>query len=329
MERFFTEGKNSPYYQEIKSTFFTMEKEFEHILKSDHRVLTKAATHLLKSGGKRLRPALVLLGGRLGTQKDSHQMPLALAIETVHMATLVHDDVVDSAALRRGKPTVKAKWGNEVSVFTGTYLLAKAMSLMAGYRDSYINHRLSDVAMEMCRGEIDQMNGAFRIDENIDTYMKRIKQKTAYLLSASCELGAHVSSAPQEIVAALKNYGEAIGMAFQITDDILDYRLNNDAFGKVSGGDIREGIATLPLIYTLKHTPQKERLLTIFSKRQKSDEEVKEVIRLVSDSGGIEYAESIAQKHIDKAKEAAALIPQPELKEVYHNIADFILTRNQ
>lgn len=329
MERFFAKGKKSPYYQEIQAAFLTMEKQFEQTLRTDHRVLSKAATHLLKSGGKRLRPALVLLGGRLGQQSDVHQMPLALAMETVHMATLVHDDVVDSAALRRGKPTVKAKWGNEVSVFTGTFLLARAMSMIASYEDAYLNQRTSEVALEMCCGELDQMNSAFQIDESTDTYKKRIKQKTAYLISACCELGAYISGASREIVAALRYYGEAIGMAFQITDDILDYQLNNMTLGKVIGGDIREGIATLPLIYAAKHSSQRERILSIFSKKQKGEEEVREVIGLVSACGGIRYAEDIAEKHIAEAKKAVEIIEDRELREVYHQIADFILTRNQ
>ena len=164
-----------------------MEKQFEQTLRTDHRVLSKAATHLLKKREETPpSPALVLLGGRLGQQSDVHQMPLALAMETVHMATLVHDDVVDSAALRRGKPTVKAKWGNEVSVFTGTFLLARAMSMIASYEDAYLNQRTAEVALEMCCGELDQMNSAFQIDESTDTYKKRIKTKDS--LSHLCLL---------------------------------------------------------------------------------------------------------------------------------------------
>ncbi|MEG1478973.1 MAG: polyprenyl synthetase family protein, partial [Clostridiales bacterium] len=254
-------------------------------------------------------------------------MPLAMSLEITHMATLVHDDVVDSAALRRNKPTVKALWGNRVSVYTGNYLLAKSMSLVSIYNDSKLNNTLADVALEMCSGEISQLSSKVQQTKSIDNYLKHIKQKTALLLSASCELGAYFCGAPQEITQPLKLFGEYLGMAFQITDDILDYSPNAKKFGKVLGGDIRQNAITLPLLYAIEQSKNPTQLEELFNKTEKSEKDVTKIISLVNKAGGMESAQLKAKEYTQLSKHCIEKLPNSEIRTCFLEIADFVLKR--
>ncbi|MDO4541640.1 MAG: polyprenyl synthetase family protein [Bacillota bacterium] len=327
MEELLSMGKRSPYFKEIRAAIKSLDKEIYKFLASDHKLLNTAAIHLHKSGGKRLRPAFIYLGGFFGTYDREKLTPMAMAMEITHMATLVHDDIVDNAPLRRGKPTVRKRWGNQVSVYTGTYLLAKAMSLTAGYNSPKIDAILAETALDMCRGEIDQMRAKGRVEKDIDNYLKRIKRKTALLFAASCEMGAYISGAPEYVVEDLKNFGENLGMAFQITDDILDFSPEAEKFGKVLGGDIREGIMTLPLIYTASLRESHRELDEIFAKEQRSDRDVETVVKIVRDAGGIDYAKTVAANYSAAAQEVLKKLPSGDLQDTLGYITQKILKR--
>lgn len=327
MKKLFMEGKKSPYFKEIKSAIKNLDKSIEDFLASDNELLNTAALHLHNSGGKRLRPGFIYLGGQFGDYDRDKLTPMAMAIEITHMATLVHDDVVDNAALRRGKPTVKSIWGNNVSVYAGNYLLAKALRLVSNYESDKINRTLADTALAMCRGEISQLRGKNILETDIDKYLLRIKGKTALLLAASCELGAYISGAEDHVVNALKNFGENLGMAFQITDDILDYSTEAEKFGKKLGGDIREGTMTLPLIYTASQERYRQQLQVIWNKDSKSEEDVLEVIKIVKEAKGIDYARSIAGNYIKKAQDSLEETPEGEAQKAFKDIAKNMLDR--
>lgn len=312
-------------YQELRQ----LERDLDYYLINDDALLSTTARHLLRSGGKRMRPAFFFLGSRLGPRRErEYLLPLAMGIEMVHMASLVHDDVVDSSLLRHGLSTVKAEWGNQVSVYTGNYLLGNAMTLILSYRDPYINRRLISVATEMCRGELMQMSSLYLLDEHLTSYLARIQRKTAMLLSASCELGAYLAQADKSVVKELRLYGNALGIAFQIIDDILDYTPDLVGFGKARGGDVRQGLTTLPLIYAVCQGENGRELRLLFEKREKNHEDIQRIVDMVQDSGALEYCQLLAKKYVNKAKSYLSGIKESDEKQYFMAVADFVVERD-
>lgn len=318
----------NPFFREIYRDFKEMEGAFQGKLQTDAPLLRQTAMYLLKSGGKRIRPGLFLLSASMAEYDRDFLLPFALGLEIVHMASLVHDDVVDEAALRRGKATVKKKWGNRVSVHTGNFLLSKAMGLMGSYQDHRINQILSHVSLEMCKGELSQLESLFHLDDRIANYLSRIKRKTALLLSMSCEIGAYLGRADEATVRNVKVYGDYLGMAFQISDDVLDYLPANGKFGKTPGGDIRQGLTTLPLIYALHHAKEADEIRAIFPKQKKTEKEVARILKIVRNCGGIEFSIGIGKSYIKKAKERIAAITNPDIRAAFNQIADFVMERD-
>ena len=316
------------FYQETEAALIATEAYIEKTLVSDNDVISEAALYLLRSGGKRLRPGLLLLGGACGTYDEDKLIPVAAAIEIIHMASLVHDDIVDHAPLRRGKPTISAKFGDNAALFTGNFMLAKAIELAIDNGDEKVRETAFQTASAMCRGEFAQMTTIQQPDFRTDTYLIRVKRKTAYLLSAACEMGAYLSGADKETIAALKKFGEYLGMAFQITDDILDYRTDNEKFGKTAGNDLTEGLATLPLIYAWQDENNRKLIEKVFAKDKKTKKDIDKLIRAVNASGGHQQAAKIAERYIVKAKKSLATIPDSHAKAGFAEIADFIITRN-
>jgi len=274
-----------------------------------------------------LRPAFALLAGKFHHYSLDNLLPLAVALELIHMASLVHDDVVDASLTRRGRPTVRAQWGNRISIHTGDYLFAKSLILISRYQDPRVARVLSQVSVQMCEGEIQQIATAFKPGQGVRDYFYRIKRKTALLISASCRLGAVVAGAPDSVVRALTLYGYYLGMAFQITDDILDMVADESVLGKPVGSDLRQGIITLPVIYAVENSPYREVLVKIISQKDKKEGEVLEAIELVRASGGIDYAFSVSEKYLQKAKVQLALLPDVGTKKTLGKIADFINIR--
>lgn len=307
-----------------------VEKELQAVLQVNDPFLTETSTHLLKAGGKRLRPALSLLGAKFGNYHLEDVIPLAVALEVIHMATLIHDDVVDNSMTRRGRPTVNAKWGKSISTHIGTYLYGKSLTLIAQYEEKrpLVVRVLSDVTVKMCEGEIRQITASFDLNQAAKDYFYRVKCKTALLITASVQLGAVACGADKNTYLPLRRYGNNIGMAFQITDDILDMVADQSNLGKPVGGDLRQGIITLPVIYALNHAEEKERLAALVEKTEKSEQEVREAIEIVKDCGAIEYSTGIVNKYLSKAKQELMLLPDLPAKDNLALIADFIGVRN-
>lgn len=316
------------FFSEIRNELNVVEEELIQTVHSSDPLLTETATHLIKAGGKRLRPAFCLLGGKFADFKLDKIVPLAVALELIHMATLVHDDVVDASLTRRGQPTVKAQWGNRISIHIGDYLLGKSLTLIARYENPLIPSVLAETSVKMSEGEILQIATTYDLGQNIKDYFYRINRKTALLISASCQLGAVACGAPRQLHQTLRRFGHYIGMAFQITDDILDMTAEQTELGKPVGGDLRQGIITLPAIYALRKGSVRARLQEIISKTDKSDQEIYEAIDLIIGCGGIDYAGAISDKFIAKAKKELAGLPDVPVKKTMQIIADFIGIRS-
>lgn len=290
-------------------------------------LLGEAATQLLQAGGKRLRPAFALLAGRLCNCDPERLLPLAVALELIHMATLVHDDVVDEAATRRGLPTVRSRWGDQLSLHAGDYLFAKSLLLIAGYEDERIATVLAEVSVRMCEGEILQLATTYDVTQGMRDYFSRIKAKTALLISASCALGAVAAGADEETVRRLGAYGYYLGMAFQITDDILDMVATEEELGKPVASDLRQGILTLPAIHALQTSARREELAGLIRKRQLAEPEVGRALEVIRENGSLDFARRVAGWYVRKAKEKLAGLPDGWPLRTLEAMADFITAR--
>jgi heptaprenyl diphosphate synthase len=313
-------------YQGIEKDLQLVEDELKNIVQSEDPFVTEVANHLLLAGGKRMRPALSLLGAQFAGYSLEKVLPLAVALELVHMATLVHDDLIDNSLARRGVPTVNAKWDKNTSTCIGNYLLTKSLLMLSLYEieKPEIARILSDISIKMCEGEFRQIVDSFDPLQTPKDYFYRVKRKTAFLLTASVYLGAIVCGGERAVYLPLRRYGNNIGMAFQITDDILDLIADQEKLGKPIGGDLRQGIITLPVIYAINNSPEKERLTEIAEKTDKTEKEVQEAIEIVKDCGAIDYSFAVAHKYLAKAKEELATLPDVPTKNNLIWIADFI-----
>ncbi|WP_003541123.1 polyprenyl synthetase family protein [Desulfotomaculum nigrificans] len=315
------------FFSLIREDLGMVESEIRKVVQSRDSLLTKTSLQLLNAGGKRLRPAFALLAGRLYDADVEKLIPLAVALELIHMATLVHDDVVDDSMTRRGTPTVKANWGNKISMHTGDYLFAKSLVLISTYKEPLIAELLAKTSVKMCEGEIHQISTAYSANQSWRDYFYRIERKTALLIAASCQLGAVAAGAPAKDHKRLGKFGHQLGMAFQITDDILDMVADQRELGKPIGGDLRQGILTMPVIYSLEKSPRRERLRELVEIREKTEDQVKEAIELIKEAGGIQFSFEVAQRYIAKAKNNLKYLPDRPVKKVFEQIADFIGVR--
>ncbi|MDR3599735.1 MAG: polyprenyl synthetase family protein [Desulfosporosinus sp.] len=314
-------------FKQINSDLQRVEKELTKFVATDYPILQDSAVHLLAAGGKRLRPAFTLLAGKFYGYSLEKLMPVAMALELIHMSSLVHDDVVDASMTRRGRPTVKANWGNIVSVQTGDYLLAKSLILIAKIDHPEVARILAEISVEMCQGEIQQIKCSFDVEQNLKQYYYRIKRKTALLISACCKIGALVSGAPQQQVWALGAYGHSLGMAFQIVDDVLDITAKPSEFGKPIGGDLRQGIMTLPMILALQLSQEPSRLKALLGKTEKTDDEVAETIELIKTTGAIDESMQLVDLYVQKAKKHLQNLPQVPTRKALEELAEFIRVR--
>ena len=293
-------------------------------------LIAEIGMHLVKSGGKRLRPALYLLAAKAGESFEQEKaMPLAAAIELIHMASLVHDDVIDCAQTRRGAATANAKWGNQIAVLTGDHMFARAFSLVSnkGYSEA-VGEGLSSLVQGLCAGEILQDSTLYEAGLDTAEYERRIAMKTADFLATCCELGAIVGGASPETCEKLKAYGKAIGMAFQITDDLLDVTGEEKRIGKPAGNDIRQGVVTLPVIRALDTSPDREELREIVTNRAMTDEGVHRAVEIVRASDGVEAARKRAGEYLEEARSALPETLSEEARTAFLEAAVYIGNRD-
>lgn len=304
-----------------------VEAAIEASLTTSDKFVHEVSTYYLKAGGKRIRPALVLLASQFPKSLVSQVLPVAAAVELIHMATLVHDDVVDNASLRRGLPTVNAKWSNQVSVLTGDYLFAKSFSLLSQTGDNRLVRIMADVVYEMSQGELRQIATYFDVDQSEQDYLHRIAQKTAFLIAECCRLGAICGGADEAQVQALYDYGMNVGMSFQIADDLLDFHGNSRTTGKPVAEDLRCGILTMPVIHALAHSPRSDELRGIINARNMGEAEVAKVHEYLEAAGSFEYARNRARTYLNRACDALDKVPDLRSQPTLLLLAEFVINR--
>lgn len=312
----------------IQKEMEEVEKVLYQTMDTGQPLLKEATCSLISSGGKRLRPAFVLLSGSFFTGDLGQLVPLAASVELVHMATLVHDDVIDNSFMRRGQPTVKARYGNKISVYAGNYVLARSLALVASYNREDLVRLVAEASSRICLGEIEQMQSCFNLHQGLRDYLRRIERKTALLMELSCRVGAEIAGAPADLVNVVKRYGHCIGMAFQITDDILDFTADESILGKPTGSDISQGIITLPAMYALRFSPERNKLRELLSTPEKIRQGLDQGLEIVRRSGGIEFSYDLALRYIKKAQQVLKRLPKSESRQAMINLADFVLQRN-
>jgi heptaprenyl diphosphate synthase len=316
-------------YSRKKKDIAAIEKELEQSIYSDHAMLREASAHLLKAGGKRIRPVFVLLSGEFGRYDLERMKYIAVPLELIHMATLVHDDVIDDADTRRGQLTVKSKWDNRIAMYTGDYIFARALGVVTKISTPAVHQIMSKAIVEVCIGEMEQIRFFFQTDQTVRDYLLRIKRKTALLIAISCQLGAIAAEAPERISNKLYSFGYNVGMAFQIRDDILDLIGTEKELGKPPGSDIKQGNITLPVLFALQEPELREPLLTELVRIQELDgqTDVSAFLQLVRDSKGISRADELANRYIDKAIAVLKELPDIQAKKDLIEIAHFIGNR--
>lgn len=317
-------------YARLKKDLGYIEKKLEAEVYTDHALLREASVHLLKAGGKRLRPVFVLLAGEFGQYDLERLKNIAVPMELIHMATLVHDDVIDDADTRRGQLTVRSKWDNRIAMYTGDYIFAKALGVVTQLSNPQIHQIMSGAIVEMCIGEMEQIRFFFHAEQRIRDYLLRIKRKTALLIAISCQLGAIAAEAGEKVSRKLYDFGYYVGMAFQIRDDLLDLCGTEAQIGKPPGSDIKQGNITIPVLFALQQPELRGQLLAELERIRALDgqTDVSKCLDLVRGSQGIAKAEQMASQYIDKAIRSLEGLPDVKAKGDLVRIAHFVGTRS-
>ncbi|MCM3088220.1 heptaprenyl diphosphate synthase [Bhargavaea ginsengi] len=310
-------------YSEFRTDLEFIERELNRSVHSASPMLEDACLALIGSGGKRIRPVFTLLASKFGDYNPSVTAKAAVPLELIHMASLVHDDVIDDADLRRGERTVKSIHGNRAAMYVGDFLLGRSLEII-GELDSQEVHRvLSRTMIEICVGEIIQIEDKFAAEQNLRDYLRRIKRKTALLISSSCELGGLVAGADPATVRKLKRFGYYVGMSFQITDDLLDFTGTEKQLGKPAGGDLLAGNITLPAIYGLRDPELRPYLLdALGGGLDKAG--VAKLLGLMRNSEAIRESVRISDLYLEKALREAEALPDIPDRDSLIRIAKFI-----
>ncbi len=312
----------------IEDELQRVEEHFETNLATETPLIYKVAKYVISSGGKRLRPLLLIAASKLcGYTADAH-IPLAAVIEFIHTATLLHDDVVDNAPLRRGKPSANIVFGNEASVLVGDYLFAKSFKILSALNNPDIVKAYSDATTLMAEGEVKELVKTADITTTEEDYLDIIVKKTAVLFACASQAGAIIAGKNDRYIKRLYDYGLNIGIAFQLMDDALDY-ISNEEFGKFIGNDLKEGKLTLPLIHAIKRAsePEKDIISKIIYKKKLAKRDLKTALDLVNGYESIEYTISKAKDAVLKAKKNLDIFPDSEYKISLMDIADYITER--
>ncbi|MDT8860015.1 heptaprenyl diphosphate synthase component II [Alkalihalobacillus sp. MEB130] len=317
--------KLAEIYMQFQSDINIIENELEKTVQAKNNVLQEASTQLLKAGGKRIRPVFVLLAARFGDYDINKLKHIAVPLELIHMGSLVHDDVIDDAELRRGKKTIKSQWDNRVAMYTGDFIFGKALETSTFFANPKIHQILANAMLEMCLGEIEQIRDQYNWGQNFRIYLRRIKRKTALLIAVSCELGALAANADPKVQRNLFQFGYNVGMSFQITDDVLDFVGTEEQLGKPAGGDLRQGNVTLPALYAMHHDPEIKQLIEeVLETNYPENVDISSVLQAIKKSGGIEYAISISDQYLEKAYDALEKLPDTKEKNYLREIAAYI-----
>lgn len=318
----------SPVEKELNEVISSLER---YLSRSENKLILEVSQFLLSNPGKRLRPALVLLSAKAGSNKDlSHDdklIKVASAIEMIHWASLVHDDVIDHSLIRHNSPSVNKKWGLEVSIALGDYLYSKAFEIIASCKNIDMLHYISQITSVMCEGELTQVRTRGDVSLMKRQYLSIIEKKTASLFSASCKVGAMLSDCEEFIQSSLKNYGLNFGIAYQIVDDCMDLIGDKTELGKPPGADFKVGELTLPILNLLSFSEDKRDLLYLIS--QKNDQNAFQLVkdRFIESKQAVDKTKEDIQNYVQKAKESLINIKESVFKQSLIFLTDFLAER--
>jgi octaprenyl-diphosphate synthase len=315
----------------LKPELELFDKALVNSLQTDNPILEGVNSYIFQRAGKKFRPLLVMLAARMaGGGVNMAGIHASIAIELLHTATLVHDDVIDDTMERRGSPSVNARWGNKVAVLSGDYMLSTALQQVAKTGNIEILHAISFIGMQLSDGELLQLNTTQQTRISEAEYFRIIRKKTAYLFAVCAEVGAISGGATKEQTENLKQYGEYLGLCFQIRDDIFDYYDQGD-LGKPTGNDVRDGKVTLPLIYALQHASaeEREKVVTWINLKNFTQENIEYISRFARENGGVDYAIRCMEDFRNKATEALRSFEDNETKQALIDCATFAVNRQR
>lgn len=320
------EAPDAQLEAEIRARLDQVEEALEKAVRADSDLLAETSRYLLAAGGKRFRPMLVLLSGYFGDPTDPRLIPGSVAIELVHLATLYHDDVIDESDSRRGIASVNARWGNTVAILTGDYLFARASEVSTELGTEVCRILARTIAV-LCDGQIREVEASGRVEQTEEAYMEVIRRKTGSLIATSCRLGGLLSDAPPEHVDTLEAFGEALGLAFQLSDDIMDVTATQLELGKEPGVDMREGVYTLPVIHALRHGERREELARLLAHGPPTGERLDRALEIVRSDGSLTHARRAVARQVDRAKGLAARLPDGPARAALLSLAEFLAIR--
>jgi len=316
-------------FQRYSNDLNRVEEGMEKCLRTDINLIPQIIRHIIGSGGKRFRPLLLLVAADLCGYQGERRFNLSIVLEFLHTATLLHDDVIDSAEIRRGGISANNIWGNAASVLVGDFLYSMAFKLMAADGSIPVMKLLSQTTNTMSEGEIFQLVMCGKIGISEKEYLSIIEKKTSILISTACALGGMLGDAADEQIEALARFGMRLGSAFQITDDTLDYVAREEDFGKAIGKDLSEGKITLPLICALRQCSAKEKscVKKVVQQKEQSREALLDIAALIQKYGGVDYALGKARAYIEESKDLLRIFPDGEAKNNLLAITDYVVER--
>ena len=316
-----------PFHQVVKSEFNQVNELILSQLHSDVGLVENIGQYIIDAGGKRLRPLLVLLSANsCGYQGEQHTS-LAAIIEFIHTATLLHDDVVDTSDLRRGRATANAKFGNAPSVLVGDFLYSRAFQMLVAIGNMDIMQIIADTTNIISEGEVQQLINAGNPDVTEETYLEVIRKKTAQLFDAAAETGAVLAGASPTLQAAMGRYGHHLGIAFQLVDDALDYNGNTEDLGKNVGDDLAEGKPTLPLIYAMQNGTPGQAAFIRSTIEEGSIDQMDAILDAINTTGALDYTMSCAKQHAEQAQLCLRDLPDTPERKAMLELADFAIQR--
>ena len=317
----------SHIYESIQNDLDKVKDELRSISRIDFPWLSEQLSYVVKSSGKGIRPALTLLAGTFYNYNFNYLLPMAVSVELMHTATLVHDDAIDKSIVRRGQPTINKLWGEDTAILLGDYLFAKAGEFVSDTNNTRTIKLFSQTLATISSGELNQYITAFKLEQTREQYFQRISGKTASLFCLSTESGAILSEAPEEAVKTLKDYGYNLGIAFQIVDDVFDFVSNEETLGKPVGSDLEQGTLTLPAMLLVERYPLDNPVKSFFEARDENS--IKLAIDMVRDSSIIDDCYTIASEYCARAKKCLELLPESPSLRILCDLADFIIERDE
>lgn len=318
-------------YRDISKDLHKVEETLKLFTMSPNKIISEISTYLFQNSGKRVRPALLILCAKLSGYKGNEHILMSSLVETIHTASLIHDDIIDNSEVRRGRESVHSRWGPNITVLLGDYLYIKSINQSLESKHRKIVEILTDISSKMIEGELDEYYVSWNLDIDENDYLNIINKKTASLFSASCRIGGILGMAPEEEENTLAEFGTNLGMTFQIVDDLLDYTGDENTMGKPVLSDLKEGRITLPLIYTLNNDGKinRKRITNLLREKELNTTSLEQILNIVRSNGALEYSKKKAQEYSFHSKSLIQKMPPSVYRDALSLFPDYILKRNK